>query len=180
MAGALNRGRNRGWGRGRWVWLWTFRVKHPGRGSPVVPRLGSPCFGDEFVGGAVASLAADIVDSTRCVRSDVRAGDRRLRGDRGRHRFIELRGRLMTAPETSAVTWGGERLSYTIRPSPRRKKTVAVTVDPGGSVLLAAPVYLPSARLDEIVIRKAPGIVQRAPARREPRAAPRAAGVRQR
>ena len=67
----------------------------------------------------------------------------------------------MTAPETSAVTWGGERLCYTIRRSPRRKKTVAVTVDPVGSVLVVAPVGLASVRLDEIVTRKAPWIVQR-------------------
>ena len=67
----------------------------------------------------------------------------------------------MTAPETSAVTWGGERLSYTIRRSPRRKETVAVTLDPGGSVLLAAPVHLGSAGLDESAIGKAPWIVQR-------------------
>ena len=67
----------------------------------------------------------------------------------------------MTAPESSAVTWGGRRLPYAIRRSPRRKKTVAVTVDPGGSVLVVAPVRIASARLDEIVTRKAPWIVQR-------------------
>ena len=67
----------------------------------------------------------------------------------------------MTAPESSTVTWGGRRLPYAIRRSPRRKKTVAVTVDPAGSVLVVAPVRLSSARLDEIVTRKAPWIVQR-------------------
>ena len=67
----------------------------------------------------------------------------------------------MNAPESSAVTWGGRRLPYAIRRSPRRKKTVAVTVGPDGSVLVVAPVRLASARLDEIVTRKAPWIVQR-------------------
>ena len=67
----------------------------------------------------------------------------------------------MNALESSAVTWGGLRLPYAIRRSPRRKKTVAVTVDPGGSVLVVAPVSLASARLDEIVTRKAPWIAQR-------------------
>ena len=47
------------------------------------------------------------------------------------------------------------------RRSARRKKTVAVTVDPGGSVLVVAPVRLAGTRLDEIVTRKAPWIVQR-------------------
>ena len=67
----------------------------------------------------------------------------------------------MTVPETSAVTWGGRRLPYAIRRSVRRKKTVAVTVDAGGKVLVVAPVRLAAERLDELVIRKAAWIVQR-------------------
>ena len=67
----------------------------------------------------------------------------------------------MTVPETSAVTWGGRRLPYAIRRSVRRKKTVAVTVDAGGKVLVVAPVRLAAERLDEIVIRKAAWIVRR-------------------
>ena len=66
----------------------------------------------------------------------------------------------MTAPETSAVAWGGRQLPYTIRRSARRKKTVAVTVDPAGSVLVVAPQRLASARLDTIVTRKAAWIAQ--------------------
>lgn len=45
----------------------------------------------------------------------------------------------MTAPETSTVTWGETRLPYTIRRSARRKKTVAVTVDPAGCILVVTP-----------------------------------------
>ena len=66
-----------------------------------------------------------------------------------------------TAPETSAVTWGGRRLPYTIRRSSRRKKTVAVTVDPGGRIVVVAPVPVATTRLDAIVTRKAAWIVQR-------------------
>ena len=67
----------------------------------------------------------------------------------------------MTAVETSAVTWGGTELSYTIRRSPRRKKTVAVTVDPTGGILVVAPERVATERLDSIVGRKAEWIVRR-------------------
>ena len=67
----------------------------------------------------------------------------------------------MTAGETSAVTWGGTELSYTIRRSPRRKKTVAVTVDPTGGILVVAPERVATERLDSIVGRKAEWIVRR-------------------
>ena len=63
--------------------------------------------------------------------------------------------------ETSVVIWGETRLPYTIRRSPRRKKTVAVTVDPAGGVLLVAPVHLAVDQLDGIVARKAGWIVRR-------------------
>ena len=45
----------------------------------------------------------------------------------------------MTTPESSAITWGDRQLPYTIRRSAGRKKTVAVTVDPAGEVLVVAP-----------------------------------------
>ena len=67
----------------------------------------------------------------------------------------------MTATETSAVAWGGTELPYTIRRSARRKKTVAVTVDPAGAVLLVAPEHLTTDELDGIVTRKAEWIVRR-------------------
>ena len=63
--------------------------------------------------------------------------------------------------ETSAITWGDTRLTYSIRRSASRKKTVAVTVDPGGGVLLVAPEDFPTTRLDEVARRKAGWIVQR-------------------
>ena len=63
--------------------------------------------------------------------------------------------------ETSAITWGETRLPYAIRRSARRKKTVAVTVDPVGEVLLVAPEHFTTSRLDAVVRRKAAWIVQR-------------------
>ena len=67
----------------------------------------------------------------------------------------------MTATEVSAIVWGSKRLPYTIRRSTRRKKTVAVTVEPTGSVLVIAPERLATDRLDAIVARKAEWIVRR-------------------
>ena len=63
--------------------------------------------------------------------------------------------------ETSAITWGDSLITFGIRRSARRKKTVAVTVDPGGGVLLLAPENFSTDRLDEVVRRKAGWIVQR-------------------
>ena len=67
----------------------------------------------------------------------------------------------MTPVETSAVTWGGTELPYTIRRSPRRKKTVAVTVDPSGDILVVAPERVATKRLDAIVSRKAEWLTRR-------------------
>ena len=67
----------------------------------------------------------------------------------------------MTSTETSAITWGETQVAYTIRRSARRKKTVAVTVDPTGGVLLVAPEHFATSRLDAVVRRKAAWIVQR-------------------
>ena len=64
----------------------------------------------------------------------------------------------MTALETSVIAWGGTQLPYSIRRSARRKKTVAVTVDASGGVLLVAPVQLSIGELDAMVRRKAPWI----------------------
>ena len=67
----------------------------------------------------------------------------------------------MTAAETSAITFGGTRLPYTIRRSSRRKKTVAVSVDPRLGVLLVAPEHLTTPQLDTLVRQKARWIVER-------------------
>ena len=67
----------------------------------------------------------------------------------------------MTGRETSSITWGDTLLTYTVRRSVRRKKTVAVTVDPAGSVLVVAPEGFAIGRLDAIVTRKAGWITRR-------------------
>ena len=79
------------------------------------------------------------------------------------------------ALETSTVTWGATRLTYAIRRSARRKKTVAVTVEAAGVVVLVAPEDFPTSRLDAVVRRKAPWIVRRLrrPQARDGLAAPR-------
>ena len=67
----------------------------------------------------------------------------------------------MTASETSVIAWGNKRLPYTIQRSARRKKTVAVTVDSAGGVLLVAPAQLATSELDALVRRKAHWIDKR-------------------
>ena len=67
----------------------------------------------------------------------------------------------MTDTEISSFTWGNTLLTYTVRRSARRKKTVAVTVDPAGSILVVAPENLATGRLDAIVTRKAEWIARR-------------------
>ena len=67
----------------------------------------------------------------------------------------------MNCPERSTVTWGGTDIAYTIQRSTRRKKTVAVTVEPAGSVVIVAPAHMETDALDAIVTRKAPWIARR-------------------
>ncbi|MDP6374107.1 MAG: SprT family zinc-dependent metalloprotease [Vicinamibacterales bacterium] len=67
----------------------------------------------------------------------------------------------MTTPETSAITFGDTRVPYTIRRSTRRRKTVAVSVDPNEGVLLVAPAGLATTRLDSVVRQKARWIIRR-------------------
>lgn len=64
----------------------------------------------------------------------------------------------MTTLETSVIVWGKTQVPYTIRRSVRRRKTVTVSVDSGGSVTLAAPTDFPISKLDAMVRRKAPWI----------------------
>ena len=61
----------------------------------------------------------------------------------------------MTVPERSVVSWGNTQMPYTIRRSTRRRKTVTVSVDSHGDVLLAAPTDFPTPELDAMVRRKA-------------------------
>lgn len=59
------------------------------------------------------------------------------------------------------VRFGTTRIAYGVERSARRKKTVAVAVEPGGQVVVKAPVSTEPAKLDEIVRRKARWILER-------------------
>ena len=61
----------------------------------------------------------------------------------------------MTTREKSVVAWGNKQMAYTIRRSTRRRKTVTVSVDSGGGVLLAVPTDFPTPDIDAVVRRKA-------------------------
>lgn len=78
------------------------------------------------------------------------------------------------ARERSEVQWGRTKIPYDIRRSDRRR-TVALTIVPPGSVVLTAPENTPVERLDEVVHAKARWITSRLrrvqPA--EPRPSPR-------
>ncbi|MCP4572515.1 MAG: M48 family metallopeptidase [bacterium] len=65
------------------------------------------------------------------------------------------------ATETSEVRFGTSRIVYGVRRSARRKKTVAVAVEPDGAVRVTAPVDTARGRLDEIVHKKARWILER-------------------
>ena len=69
--------------------------------------------------------------------------------------------RAMMATETSEIQFGQTGISYKIRRSPRRRKTVEVTVDPRQGVVVAAPERVPTGRLDSIVRQKARWILER-------------------
>lgn len=66
----------------------------------------------------------------------------------------------MTTLESSVVSWGNTQMPYTIRRSTRRRKTVTVSVDSRGGVLLTAPTDFPTLELDAVVRRKAVWIKQ--------------------
>jgi predicted metal-dependent hydrolase len=66
----------------------------------------------------------------------------------------------MKIEATSAVTLWGTQIKYGIRRS-RRRRTVAISVDPQLGVLLTAPAGVPVGRLDRIVQDKARWIINR-------------------
>lgn len=59
------------------------------------------------------------------------------------------------------VRWGTTRITYAVERSPRRRKTVAVAVEPDGAVRVKAPVGAAPEELDAIVRAKAAWIVER-------------------
>ena len=77
----------------------------------------------------------------------------------------------MTTVEQSTVQWGTTKIPYLIRRSTSRR-TVAVAVEPSGTVVLTAPAKLPVERLDGVVRKKARWIVERVRRRSEVPPAP--------
>ncbi len=69
--------------------------------------------------------------------------------------------------ERSQVTWGTTTIPYEIRRSARRA-TVALSIDPVGSLLVTAPETTPLGRLDEVVRAKARWVVERLKANSAP------------
>jgi len=66
----------------------------------------------------------------------------------------------MTASEQSIVQFGGTSIAYLVERG-RRRKTIAIAVDPVCGVSVRAPQDAPIARLDSIVVRKAKWIIER-------------------
>ena len=63
--------------------------------------------------------------------------------------------------DRDSVRFGDTTIEYEVRRSPRRKKTVEITVD-GGGVRVAAPVPTPDAELRSLVRKRAPWILRHA------------------
>lgn len=64
--------------------------------------------------------------------------------------------------EHGEVHFGSTAIGYTVLRSRRRHKTVEITLDPAGGVLVAAPSLTPPAEIERIVARRAAWIVRRA------------------
>jgi predicted metal-dependent hydrolase len=62
--------------------------------------------------------------------------------------------------ERGEVRFGTTAIQYTITRSHRRRKTVAITLDPYEGVLVAAPATTPAAQIDAIVAKRARWIVR--------------------
>ena len=78
----------------------------------------------------------------------------------------------MTVTERSEVRFGGTRIVYGVRRSPRRA-TVSIVIDPHEGVVVRAPERTPVERLDRVVHAKARWIVERLNGRAAHRPTPR-------
>ncbi len=66
-----------------------------------------------------------------------------------------------TVTETSEILFGTTRIAYAVERSARRRKTVAVAVEPDGEVRVRAPLEASEEEIDAIVHKKARWIVER-------------------
>ena len=62
--------------------------------------------------------------------------------------------------ERGEITFGDTKIKYQVVRSPRRRKTIEVTVDAPGAVRVAAPVDTPAEQVEEIVRRRARWIIR--------------------
>jgi len=67
-----------------------------------------------------------------------------------------------TPEERGLVHFGATEINYTVTRSRRRKKTISITLDHGGGVLVAAPVRTSVERIRQVVLKRAGWIVRNA------------------
>lgn len=67
-----------------------------------------------------------------------------------------------TVRERDTVQFGNKIIEYTVTRSPRRKKTIGITLDGTAGVLVAAPLRTSSEQIREIILKRAGWIVQKA------------------
>jgi predicted metal-dependent hydrolase len=67
----------------------------------------------------------------------------------------------MTEKMKSKITFGQKTINFSIIRSARRKKTIALSIEPTGYVLVRAPINTPYPRLTQIVKSKAKWIIRR-------------------
>ena len=95
-------------------------------------------------------------------------------GDRhGRVTAMARRG-LKATVEPASVCFRGTAIKYDVHRSPRRKKTVEISIH-GGTVRVAAPVVTAKAELDRIVLKRAEWILGKLAAAVEEKPPPRLA-----
>ena len=63
--------------------------------------------------------------------------------------------------ETGVVTFGGTIISYQVRRSTRRRRTLQITLDPEVGVVVSVPKRTPAKAIQEFVTRRAEWIVRR-------------------
>lgn len=66
------------------------------------------------------------------------------------------------AEERGVVQFGATEITYTITRSPRRKRTIAITLGHGVGVLVAAPVRTSAEEIRQVVLKRAAWIVRNA------------------
>lgn len=66
-----------------------------------------------------------------------------------------------TGADRGSIQWGTTTITYALRWSPARRKTVAIAVEPRGAVVVTAPRGTPESRISEVVRSRARWILGR-------------------